>query len=79
MSDIWNCICGFLCHKIRQFPLHFFLFLFSGNLLDAVVLPPHEDLNEWLAMNTVDFFNELTVFFEICEEGTKIEFKTGDG
>jgi len=51
----------------------------SGNLLDAVVLPPHEDLNEWLAMNTVDFFNELTVFFEICEEGTKIEFKTGDG
>lgn len=46
----------------------------SGNLLDAVVLPKGEDQNEWLAMNTVDFFNELTVFFEICEE----EGKRGD-
>jgi len=28
----------------------------SGNMRNAVVLPQGEDLNEWLAVNTVDFF-----------------------
>ena len=31
----------------------------AGNLHDAVTLPDGEDANEWLAVNTVDFFNEM--------------------
>ena len=31
----------------------------AGNLRDSVILPEGEDLNEWLAMNTVDFYNEV--------------------
>ena len=31
----------------------------AGNLHDAVTLPDGEDVNEWLAVNTVDFFNEM--------------------
>jgi hypothetical protein len=31
----------------------------AGNLHDAVTLPEGEDANEWLAVNTVDFFNEM--------------------
>ena len=31
----------------------------AGNLHDAVTLPEGEDLNEWLAVNVVDFFNEM--------------------
>jgi hypothetical protein len=30
----------------------------SGNLREAVRLPPGEDINEWLAVNTVDFFKQ---------------------
>ena len=26
----------------------------------AVMLPEGEDLNEWLAVNTVDFFNQVS-------------------
>lgn len=29
----------------------------------AVKLPKGEDLNEWLAVNTVDFFNELNLIY----------------
>lgn len=46
----------------------------TGNLYDAVTLPPGEDLNEWLAMNTVDFFNEINLLYgviaEFCTEAT---------
>ena len=31
----------------------------AGNLHDAVTLPDGEDVNEWLAVNTVDFFHEM--------------------
>lgn len=31
----------------------------AGNLHDAVTLPHGEDVDEWLAVNTVDFFNEM--------------------
>jgi len=37
----------------------------------AVVLPKGEDLNEWLAVNTVDFFNEISLLY-----GTITEFCT---
>lgn len=44
----------------------------TGNMRAAVQLPPGEDLNEWLAVNTVDFFNETSLIYgtilEICSE-----------
>jgi len=43
----------------------------SGNMKSAVVLPKGEDMNEWLAVNTVDFFNEISLLY-----GTITEFCT---
>jgi len=43
----------------------------SGNLRQAVILPEGEDLNEWLAVNTVDFFNQINMLY-----GTVTEFCT---
>ncbi|GLE01140.1 hypothetical protein PINS_up009970 [Pythium insidiosum] len=43
----------------------------SGDIRDAVALPAGEDLNEWLAVHTVDFFNEVSIVY-----GTIIEFCT---
>ena len=34
----------------------------SGNMR-AAVLPRNEDINEWLAVNTVDFFNEICLLY----------------
>mmetsp|Transcript_17286 Transcript_17286/g.25728 ORF Transcript_17286/g.25728 Transcript_17286/m.25728 type:complete len:202 (+) Transcript_17286:57-662(+) len=45
----------------------------SGNLRLAVTLPEGEDLNEWLAVNTVDFFNQINMLY-----GTITEFCTKD-
>jgi len=43
----------------------------SVNLRLAVTLPEGEDLNEWLAVNTVDFFNQINML-----SGTITEFCT---
>jgi MOB kinase activator 1 len=43
----------------------------SGNMLLAVELPNGEDLNEWLAVNTIEFYNEISIIY-----GTLIEFCT---
>ncbi|KAJ3425782.1 mob kinase activator-like 1 [Anaeramoeba flamelloides] len=43
----------------------------SGNLRLAVQLPEGEDQNEWLASNTVDFFNQINMLY-----GTITEFCT---
>jgi MOB kinase activator 1 len=43
----------------------------SGNMRSAVVLPKGEDKDEWLAVNTVDFFNEISLLY-----GTITEFCT---
>jgi len=41
------------------------------NLNDAVNLPPGEDLNEWLAMHTVDFFNRVNLIYgAVCDQCT---------
>lgn len=40
----------------------------SGNIRDAVRLPVGEDLYEWLAVNTVDFYNAISVLFGMLEE-----------
>jgi MOB kinase activator 1 len=34
-----------------------------GNMREAVVLPEGEDLNEWLAVNVVDFYNQLSMIY----------------
>ena len=63
----------------------------SGNLREAVLLPPGEDLNEWLAVNTVDFYNAISVLYgtlaEYCVDaqcpamcaGPKYEYRWADG
>ncbi|KAJ0488749.1 putative MOB kinase activator family [Helianthus annuus] len=63
----------------------------SGNLREAVCLPPGEDLNEWLAINAVDFFNQVNILYgtltEFCTPstcptmtaGTKYEYRWADG
>lgn len=43
----------------------------SGNMSLAVELPSGEDLNEWLAVNTVEFYNEINLVY-----GTLTEFCT---
>lgn len=43
----------------------------SGDMASAVRLPQGEDLNEWLAVNIVDFFNELNLIYgTICQSCT---------
>ncbi|XP_073132468.1 MOB kinase activator-like 1A [Henckelia pumila] len=62
-----------------------------GNLREVVVLPQGEDINEWLAINTVDFFNHVSVLYatltefctpETCPKmsaGPKFEYRWADG
>ncbi|XP_029800997.1 MOB kinase activator 1B isoform X3 [Suricata suricatta] len=57
----------------------------------AVMLPEGEDLNEWVAVNTVDFFNQINMLYgtitdfcteEICpvmSAGPKYEYHWADG
>ncbi|XP_059821463.1 MOB kinase activator 1B-like [Hypanus sabinus] len=63
----------------------------SGNLRLAVMLPDGEDLNEWIAVNTVDFFNQINMLYgtitDFCSEescpvmsaGPKYEYHWADG
>lgn len=63
----------------------------SGNLRLAVLLPEGEDLNEWIAVNTVDFFNQISMLYgtvtEFCTEescavmsaGPRYEYHWADG
>eukprot|EP00003_Mantamonas_plastica_P022542 TRINITY_DN385_c1_g1_i5.p1 TRINITY_DN385_c1_g1~~TRINITY_DN385_c1_g1_i5.p1 ORF type:complete len:236 (+),score=59.18 TRINITY_DN385_c1_g1_i5:123-830(+) len=63
----------------------------SGNLKAAVALPDGENLDEWLAVNTVDFFNQINLLYgsitEFCtpescpvmSAGTKYEYLWADG
>jgi len=71
-------------HKMAQDTLG------SGNLREAVSLPPGEELNEWLACKTVDLFNEVGLVFgmisDFCTEyacpkmtaGANYEYKWAD-
>ncbi|XP_060791747.1 MOB kinase activator 1Bb isoform X4 [Neoarius graeffei] len=57
----------------------------------AVILPDGEDLNEWVAVNTVDFFNQINMLYgtitDFCSEdscpvmsaGPKYEYHWADG
>lgn len=63
----------------------------SGNLQLAVALPEGEDLNEWIAVNTVDFFNQINMLYgtiseyctpvkcEVMSAGPKYEYHWADG
>eukprot|EP01115_Flamella_aegyptia_P012436 TRINITY_DN6205_c0_g1_i1.p1 TRINITY_DN6205_c0_g1~~TRINITY_DN6205_c0_g1_i1.p1 ORF type:complete len:222 (+),score=43.00 TRINITY_DN6205_c0_g1_i1:27-692(+) len=63
----------------------------SGNLRLAVTLPEGEDLNEWLAVNTVDFFNQINMLYgtitewctpencQVMSAGPKYEYHWADG
>lgn len=63
----------------------------SGSMIEAVKLPKNEDPNEWLAVNTVDFFNEISMLYgtisEYCTKGTcpvmsagpKVQYLWADG
>jgi len=63
----------------------------SGNMQLAVELPAGEDLNEWLAVNTIEFYNEINVLYGILMEfctaescptmsaGPKYEYLWADG
>lgn len=77
----------------RQYTLyrHVEKTLGSGNLKQAIVLPSGEDLNEWLAVNTVDFYNQVNLLYgtitEYCtpitcpimNAGPKYEYHWCDG
>lgn len=63
----------------------------SGNMIVAVELPGGEDLNEWLAINTIEFYNEISLLYgiilEFCTQddcpimsaGPKYEYLWADG
>jgi MOB kinase activator 1 len=63
----------------------------AGNLRSAVRLPPHETLNEWLAVNVVDFFNQINMLYQsvslfcsnescpIMNAGPKFQYFWSDG
>ncbi|KAK1616008.1 hypothetical protein QYE76_021525 [Lolium multiflorum] len=77
--------------KGAQLRKHIDATLGSGNLREAVRLPPGEDINEWLAVNTVDFFNQVNLLYgtltEFCTSescptmtaGPKYEYRWADG
>ena len=35
----------------------------SGNMSLAVELPNGEELSEWLAVNTIEFYNEISILY----------------
>jgi len=63
----------------------------SGNLEMAVELPEGEDMNEWLAVNTIEFYNDINLLYgmliEFCTQescpvmsaGPKYEYLWADG
>jgi len=63
----------------------------SGSMMAAVKLPKGEDINEWMAVNTVDFFNEISMLYgtisEYCTKtncpvmsaGPKFQYRWADG
>ncbi|CAM0873319.1 unnamed protein product [Alopecurus aequalis] len=55
--------------KLKQ---HIDTTLSSGNLREVVRLPVGEDQDEWLTINTVDFFNQVNMLY-----GTLMESKEG--
>ncbi|CAE7456802.1 MOB1A [Symbiodinium microadriaticum] len=51
----------------------------SGSMRNAVVLPLGEDKDEWLAANTVDFFNEVSLIWGITCDSEMPTYGPGEG
>ena len=63
----------------------------SGNMSLAVELPSGEDLNQWLAVNVIEFYNEISILYgtltQFCTKescpvmsaGQKFEYLWADG
>jgi MOB kinase activator 1 len=52
----------------------------TGNMKAAVQVPEGEDKCEWLAANTVDFFNELSLLYGLVSEQAQEKYsKAGEG
>ncbi|CAD5226948.1 unnamed protein product [Bursaphelenchus xylophilus] len=55
----------------------------SGSLREAVKLPQGEDLNEWIATNIVDFFNQISLLYgmisEVCSSESCPRMTAGGG
>ncbi|WBW75615.1 Sid2-Mob1 kinase complex regulatory subunit Mob1 [Schizosaccharomyces osmophilus] len=53
----------------------------SGSLMEAVKLPKGEDVNEWIAMNTMDFYTQINMLYgtitEFCTEKTCPQMNAG--
>ena len=45
----------------------------SGNIAAAVVLPAGEDLEEWLAVNTIEVYNEINLLYGVLAEFCTVE------
>ena len=46
----------------------------SGNMRGAVVVPEGEDKNEWLAANTLDFFDHVSLLYGIVAESAAAKY-----
>ncbi|KAL2698185.1 hypothetical protein AAEP93_010895 [Penicillium crustosum] len=70
---------GTSSYQLRQFAE---ATLGSGSLRKAVKLPEGEDQNEWLAVNIVDFYNQINLLYgsitEFCSPQTCPEMKATD-
>eukprot|EP00514_Thraustochytrium_sp_LLF1b_P000473 CAMPEP_0184520310 /NCGR_PEP_ID=MMETSP0198_2-20121128/7095_1 /TAXON_ID=1112570 /ORGANISM="Thraustochytrium sp., Strain LLF1b" /LENGTH=217 /DNA_ID=CAMNT_0026910891 /DNA_START=121 /DNA_END=774 /DNA_ORIENTATION=- len=51
----------------------------TGNLREAVRLPKNEKLEEWLATNCVDFYNEVSALYELCLDDAERFSEPGEG
>jgi len=51
----------------------------SGNLRAAVKCPDDEEKEEWIAANTVDFYNELSLLYGLAADDAKRFKKPGEG
>lgn len=58
-------------HMLRQYAQ---ATLGAGSLRQAVILPEGEELNEWIAVHVVDFFNQINMLYgcitEFCSPST---------
>lgn len=58
------------------------LTLGSGNVRQAVKLPPGENINEWFSVSIVDFYNQISMIYETldekCTSETCPEMKAGN-
>eukprot|EP00128_Syssomonas_multiformis_P014789 Colp12_sorted_trinity150504_noHs@9189 len=77
--------------KSDKLKVHTMATLGLGDVKDAIKLPEGTEMNEWLAMNVVDFYNQINVLYGSMQEhcttetcpvmsaGSKYEYLWADG